>query len=114
MSSSIRAARKEFARWPTSAALWNPGRYWARASSKLDLEYWEQKRIPVANTPGQFSAVALAECALMYMIMLSRRWRVTQSKMEQGSFYNTLGSELIDRNLLLLGFGSSARELARR
>jgi phosphoglycerate dehydrogenase-like enzyme len=25
---------------------------------KFDLEYWRQKRIPVANTPGQFSAAA--------------------------------------------------------
>jgi phosphoglycerate dehydrogenase-like enzyme len=81
---------------------------------KLDLEYWEQKGIPVANTPGQFSAVALAECALMFMIMLSRRWHLTQEKLEQGQFYNTFGSELIDRHLLLFGFGASARELARR
>jgi lactate dehydrogenase-like 2-hydroxyacid dehydrogenase len=30
-------------------------------SEKLDLAYWRQKKIPVANIPGQFSSVALAE-----------------------------------------------------
>jgi D-3-phosphoglycerate dehydrogenase len=81
---------------------------------KLDLAYWQQKRIPVANTPGQFSSVALAECAFMYMLMLSRRWHAGQARWREGMFYNTFGSELLDRKLLLLGFGASARELARR
>jgi phosphoglycerate dehydrogenase-like enzyme len=81
---------------------------------KLDLAYWELKGIAVANTPGQYSAVALAECALMYMIMLARRWHVTQANMRRGQFYNTFGAELLDRRLLLFGFGASARELAIR
>jgi D-3-phosphoglycerate dehydrogenase / 2-oxoglutarate reductase len=39
---------------------------------------------------------------------------VTQTHMRRGQFYNTFGSELLDRRLLLLGFGASARELAVR
>jgi phosphoglycerate dehydrogenase-like enzyme len=81
---------------------------------KFDLAYWEEKGIPVANTPGQFSAVPLAECALMYMLMLSRRWHETQAHLRQGAFYIDFGEELLDRRLLLLGFGASARELALR
>ncbi len=81
---------------------------------KFDLGYWMQKKIPVANTPGQFSAVPLAECALMYMLMLSRLWHKSQEHLRQGVFYIDFGQELAGRSLLLLGFGASARELARR
>src|SRR5215813_6376294 len=28
---------------------------------KMDLPYWENLGVPVANTPGQFSGIALAE-----------------------------------------------------
>jgi hypothetical protein len=36
----------------------------------FDVDYWRERQIPVANTPGGSSAVALAECALMLMIMV--------------------------------------------
>jgi len=81
---------------------------------KLDVKHWERKGIPVSNTPGQFSSVALAECALMFMIMLARRWHETQRRLRKGIFYNTFGAELLGKRLLLIGFGSSARELALR
>jgi phosphoglycerate dehydrogenase-like enzyme len=81
---------------------------------KMDLAYWQAKNIPVANTPGPFSAVPLAECALMYMIMLSRKWHYTQEHLKQGIFYVDFGRELDGTTLLLFGFGASAQELARR
>jgi phosphoglycerate dehydrogenase-like enzyme len=81
---------------------------------KLDIAYWRSKRIPVSNTPGQFSAVPLAECALMYMLMLAHRWHPAQENLRQGVFYQPFGEELDGRRLGLVGFGASARELARR
>ena len=45
----------------------------------FDVDYWRERRIPVANTPGGSSAVSLAECALMLMIMVSRRWPEAQA-----------------------------------
>jgi D-3-phosphoglycerate dehydrogenase len=81
---------------------------------KLDLAYWQAKNIPVANTPGQFSAVPLAECAVMYMIMLSRRWHYAQEHLKKGVFYMDFGRELDGTTLLLFGFGASGQELARR
>src|SRR3954470_17541508 len=42
------------------------------------LAYWNQLQIPVANTPGQFSSVALAECAMMFVLMLTRRYQVAK------------------------------------
>jgi phosphoglycerate dehydrogenase-like enzyme len=50
----------------------------------------------------------------MFMIMLSRRWHVTQARLREGIFYNTFGWELTGRSVLLFGFGASARELALR
>jgi phosphoglycerate dehydrogenase-like enzyme len=81
---------------------------------KLDLPYWREKRIPVANTPGQFSAVPLAECALMYMIMLAHRWKDSQQNLEKGIFYTPFGEELEGKRLTLVGFGASAQALAVR
>lgn len=80
----------------------------------FDLEYWRAKKIPVANTPGQFSAVALAECALMFILMLARQYPVTQTNLRTGKFYDPLGMELENRKLGIIGFGASGRELARR
>jgi phosphoglycerate dehydrogenase-like enzyme len=81
---------------------------------KLDLAYWREKGIPVANTPGQFSAVPLAECAVMYMIMLAHRWKESQQNLEKGIFYTPFGEELDGKHLTLLGFGASAQALAVR
>jgi phosphoglycerate dehydrogenase-like enzyme len=80
----------------------------------FDVPYWKSKGIPVANTPGPFSDVALAECAMMYMLMVARRWHDTQTDLKRGVFYSTLGEELENRKLLLFGFGASAQALAKR
>src|SRR5262249_41633299 len=80
----------------------------------FDLSYWRSKRIPVANCPGQFSAIPLAECALMYILMLARRWDETQKSLRTGILYTPMGLELDGQQLGLIGFGASARELAKR
>ena len=80
----------------------------------FDLEYWRTKGIPVANCPGEFSGVPLAECALMFMLMLSRHWHQAQENLRRGRLYVPVGSELENRRLGLIGFGASARELASR
>jgi len=80
----------------------------------FDLDYWKLKKIPVANCPGQFSAVPLAECAMMFMLMLTRGWHHTQRSLSSGILYRPLGMELEGRRLLVIGFGASARELVVR
>ncbi len=80
----------------------------------FDLGYWREKRIPVANTPGASSAVALAECALMLMIMVSRRWPEAEALLRQRVVGRPMGLDLENRRLGLVGFGASAIELARR
>lgn len=80
----------------------------------FDLEYWRSKNLPVANCPGLFSAVALAECAIMFMLMLARQYPVTQTNLKQGELYRPVGMELDGLNLGIVGFGASGIELARR
>ncbi len=80
----------------------------------FDIPYWRSKGIPVANTPGPFSAPALAECALMFMLMLAHRWHEGEADLQRHFLYGTMGEELEDRLLLLFGFGASARALASR
>src|SRR5581483_957335 len=80
----------------------------------FDLEYWRSKNMPVANCPGPFSAVALAECAMMFILMLTRRYNETQANQRSGVQNLPAGIELIGLRLGRIGFGASAIELARR
>ena len=80
----------------------------------FDLEYWRSKNLLVANCPGVFSAVALAECAIMFMLMLARQYPVTQTNLKQGELYRPVGLELDGLQLGIVGFGASGIELARR
>lgn len=80
----------------------------------FDLELWRELKIPVANCPGQFSATALAECALMFILLLARQYPVTQTNLKQGILYTPLGRELTGLKLGIVGFGASGQELARR
>ena len=80
----------------------------------FDVDYWRERKIPVANTPGGSSAVALAECALMLMIMVSRRWPESQALLRDRVVGRPKGLDLENRRLGLVGFGASAIELARR
>ena len=78
------------------------------------LDLWRASHIPVANCPGQFSATALAECAMMFILMLTRGYPTARANLERGVMYQPLGIELAELKLAIIGFGASGRELARR
>lgn len=80
----------------------------------FDLAHWRSLAIPVANCPGQYSATALGECALMFILLLARQYPVTQANLRQGVMYMPLGRELTGLKLGIVGFGASGQELARR
>lgn len=80
----------------------------------FDLAYWREKKMPLANTPGPFSAIALAECAMMFILMLARKFPVTQANLQRQALYEPLGMELAELKLTIIGFGASGTELARR
>jgi D-3-phosphoglycerate dehydrogenase / 2-oxoglutarate reductase len=80
----------------------------------FDLDYWRARRMPVANCPGTFSAVALAELACLFMLMLARRLPEAGECLRAGRYHQPLGRELEGLKLGIVGFGASGRELARR
>lgn len=80
----------------------------------VDLAYMQTRGFAIANCPGQFSAVGLAECAMMYILMLSRRFHETQDNFRAGVMYRPTGRELGGKVLGIIGFGASGQELARR
>lgn len=80
----------------------------------FDLDYWRAKGMPVANCPGPFSATALAECAMLFILMLARKYPVAQANLQQQKLYEPLGRELEGLRLGIIGFGASGIELAKR
>ena len=80
----------------------------------LDLEALNQRGLAVANCPGQLSAAALAECAMMFMLMLARSYQKCRDDFRRDFTREAVGVELGGRNLLIIGLGASGQELARR
>lgn len=80
----------------------------------VDVEFLQQCGLPAANTPGPFSAIALAEHCMHLMLFLLRQHRETQRNIAAGIRYAPLSNELYDQTLGLVGLGASGRELAKR
>ncbi|MCC7359211.1 MAG: hypothetical protein IT317_07030 [Anaerolineales bacterium] len=105
------AGTREMLHLATNCRLWQ---ILGTGLDHFDLDYWRAQHMPVANCPGQFSATALGECALLLLLMLTRRWPVAHAGFQVGRLYEPLGQELAGLRLLIVGFGASGRELARR
>lgn len=80
----------------------------------VDVAYMKSKGFMVSNCPGQFSSVPLGECAMMYILMLSRRFHEAFGNFKKGMLYRPMGLELVGATLGIVGFGASGQELARR
>lgn len=80
----------------------------------IDIKYFNDRGLPVCYSPGFLSGIALAEHALMFMLCLVKNWSVTQKNAHSGVWYHPMTEELEGKNLGLVGFGGSARELATR
>ena len=90
---------------------------WQCVTTGLDhteVDYMLSKGLRVANTPGPFSAVALAEHALFLMLFIAKKFRQSERGLQAGVMYRPLNEELAGSTLGLVGLGASARELARR
>jgi len=78
----------------------------------FDVDCVRRKGIAVAHCPGTTSSPALAETAMMLMLMLVKRFHQCQESLRQRCLYRPMGTELRDRILGLLGFGASGQALA--
>jgi len=79
----------------------------------LDLAYFRERGIFVANTPGQFSATALAEHALLLILCVAKNFHRSQRDLRDGVFHRSFGEELAGCTIGLIGLGASGTELAR-
>ncbi len=80
----------------------------------IDVRYLLEKGVPIANTPGIFSGIALAEHAIFLMLCLAKNLDKSRKNLQSGVFYQPMNEELQGKTLGLVGFGGSARELAKR
>ena len=80
----------------------------------VDVAYMKSKGFMVSNCPGHLSCVPLGECAMMYVLMLSRGFHQTQQNFAKRIMYKPMGSELIGATLGIIGFGASGQQFARR
>lgn len=80
----------------------------------FDFDYWSTRPVMISNCPGPMSAIPLAEHAMLLMMLVRRDYPQQMRNLASGLMYQPLGAELVGRTLLCVGFGASARELARR
>jgi phosphoglycerate dehydrogenase-like enzyme len=92
-------------------------RLWQVLGTGLDhteVDHILSRGIALANTPGQFSSVALAEHALMFILCLAKQLRAATANCAAGVMYAPMTAELEDQVLGIVGLGASGRELATR
>ena len=70
--------------------------------------------LTLAHCPGAPSSVALAEGAMMFILMLARRYGQGLINFSERRFFFPMGMELTNRTLGIVGLGASGQELARR
>src|SRR5260370_4798420 len=56
----------------------------------VDVQYILDRGLPLANTPGPFSSVALAEHALFLMLYFAKQFPSSQHSMYAGTFYRPM------------------------
>lgn len=85
---------------------------WGVGLEKVDLKSAEERGINVFNIPGK-NAESVAECSLFLIFCLARKIEGLRKSFENGDIGCPVGSELRDKNLFIVGLGSSGRKLAK-
>ena len=80
----------------------------------VDVEGILNTGLLLAHCPGQLSSVALAQSAMMFILMHAHRYAEARMNFDAGRLYAPTGVELEGLTLGLIGFGASAQDLARR
>ncbi len=76
----------------------------------VDVAYFFEKGLPLANSPGPLSAVPLAEHVIMLILCFAKHLYSNRAK----DWHQTIGEELAGKTVGLVGFGASARAVAER
>jgi len=86
---------------------------WGIGTDNIDFEAADRNGITVTNTPGAFAA-EVADVAIGYGIMLTRRLHIIDREVRQGAWYCPRGVSLAGRTFGVIGVGSIGSETARR
>jgi len=79
----------------------------------FDMDTMRKAGIPVSNVPGSTSAPGLANCAVMFMLLIVTKYHEAQKTLKAVQMYVPMGDELDGKILGIIGFGASGRALAR-
>jgi phosphoglycerate dehydrogenase-like enzyme len=79
----------------------------------VDLKTAKECKVYVANAAGT-NSVTVAESTFLLMLALSRRFKESQDAFHKGILGHPIGCELMGKNLGIIGFGNTGRELAKR
>jgi lactate dehydrogenase-like 2-hydroxyacid dehydrogenase len=80
----------------------------------FDVAYWKEKNIPLANCPGTTAGAGLADLAMMFILMLTRSYPMAPRALRENLYNEPLGRDPSGLTLGLIGFGASAKDLAKR
>ena len=92
-------------------------RYFQAQTNGLDhveVEHILSRGITLAHCPGYLSADALAQSAMMYLLLLAGRYQEAAANFAGGKYYEPEGRRLDDKLLAIIGYGASGLQLARR
>ena len=79
----------------------------------MDVAYVLSKGIVLANTPGQFSGIALGEHAILLMLSLAKKTNEWNDSIQKRAFAVPCGDELNGKVLGILGLGASGGHLTK-
>jgi phosphoglycerate dehydrogenase-like enzyme len=84
------------------------------ALDHFDVDSFLARGVPLASLPAELSAAAIAEHAFALMLAHAKRLRAAGAALRAGKLHEPVTAALEAKTLGLVGFGASARELARR
>ena len=73
----------------------------------VEVEKIRDAGMILAHCPGELSSVALAESAMMFILMLANQYGEGLQNFAAGKFFFPTGMELVGRSLGIVGFGHS-------
>jgi D-3-phosphoglycerate dehydrogenase len=59
------------------------------------------------------NSISVAELALMFMLMLSRKYKIAQKCFNERKWFSPMGNEMAKKTLLIIGLGNIGRALAK-
>ena len=92
-------------------------RYFQAQTNGLDhveVEHILSRGMTLAHCPGHLSADALAQSAMMYLLLLAGRYQEAVANFAGGAYYEPEGKRLDGKLLAIIGYGASGFQLARR